>query len=171
VLLAGVSPPSGSSTPTGSVTFVDDAIVLGMSALDAKGFATLTTSSLAVGTHSIAARYQGDSTHGGSASAPVSQTVNKADTATTLTSNRNPSNGGQPITFKATVSPSTATGTVHFFDGSVLLGIAPLSNGTATLTTSSLSAGSHSITAQYDGDANDNGSTSAVLVETVGRKK
>jgi hypothetical protein len=171
VLLAGVTPLSGSSTPTGSVTFVDGAIVLGMSALDANGFATLTTSSLAVGTHSIAAQYQGDSTHGGSSSAAVSQTVNKADTATTLTANRNPSNGGQPVTFKAAVSPSTATGTVHFFDGSVLLGTAPLSNGTATLTTSSLSAGSHAITAQYDGDANDNGSASAVLIEIVGRKK
>src|SRR5262249_43070030 len=117
------------------------------------------------------AQYNGDATFGGSSSAPVSQTVNKANTTTTVTSNRNPSTAGRPVTFTATLSPAAATGTVQFFDGAALIGPAALSGGTATPTTSSLSTGSHSITARYGGDANDNGSTSAVLTQVVGHKK
>jgi hypothetical protein len=40
----------------------------------------------------------------------------------------------------------------------------------ATLSNSSLSTGTHSITAQYGGDTNYGGSTSAVLSQTVRRK-
>ena len=170
-LVSTVTPSPGAATPTGAVTFVDGATVLGSAPLDSNGIATLVTSSLSVGTHSIASQYGGDGTHSGSASAAVVQTVNKVDTTTTVTSNRNPSNGGQPITFTATVSPSTATGTVQFLDGGVVFGSAALSNGTAALTTSVLSAGTHTITAQYGGDANDNGSVSAPLTQIVGKKK
>jgi hypothetical protein len=41
----------------------------------------------------------------------------------------------------------------------------------ATFSTASLSVGTHSITARYGGDTNYNGSTSAVLSQTVKRKK
>jgi hypothetical protein len=41
----------------------------------------------------------------------------------------------------------------------------------ATLSTSNLSVGPHSITARYGGDTNYNGSTSGVLSQTVNRKK
>jgi len=99
------------------------------------------------------------------------QTVSKASTTTTLTSNHNPANNQQPVTFTARVSSSTATGSVQFFDGATSLGSAPLSGGVASLTTSNLSAGSHSVTANYGGDANYNGSTSAVLTQTVRGKK
>jgi Big-like domain-containing protein len=162
---------SSSGTPTGTVTFLDGATTLGSSALDASGFATLSVSSLSAGTHTITARYNGNSTFSSSTSTGISQTVNKANTTTTLTSNRNPSNNGQPVTFMATVSPSTATGNMQFFDGATLLGSAPLSGGVASLTMSSLSAGSHSVSANYGGDSNYNGSTSAVLTQTVRGKK
>src|SRR5262249_35733291 len=121
--------------------------------------------------HSITAEYTGDATFSGSTSSALSQTVNKASSTTTLTSSRNPSRVGQSVTFKATVSPSAATGTVRFFDGSTLLGSVALSGGSASFTTSGLAMGSHSITAQYVGDGNYNGSTSAVLTQTVQRKK
>jgi Bacterial Ig-like domain (group 3) len=162
---------SSSGTPTGTVTFMDGATTLGSSALDASGFAMLSVSSLSAGTHTVTAQYNGDSTFGGSTSPALSQTVSKADTTTTLTSNRNPSTRGQPVTFSAAVSPSTATGIVQFFDGVSLLGSASVSGGVASLTTSSLSLGSHSLTAQYGGEGNYNGSTSAVLTQTVRRKK
>jgi len=161
---------SSSGTPTGTVTFLDGATPLGSSAL-AGGSATLSVSSLSVGTHTVTAQYNGDVTFGGSTSSGLSQTVNKADTTTTLTSNHNPSNNSQPVTFTATVSPSTATGTVQFFDGGTLLGSAPLSGGVASLTTSTLSGGTHSVTASYGGDGNYNGSASAVLTQTVRGKK
>ena len=60
------------------------------------------------------------------------------------------------ITFSATVSPSAATGTVTFKDGSTTLGTGTLSGGTATFTPTASQltvAGSpHSITAVYGGD-------------------
>ena len=171
VLWATVTAASGSGIPAGDVTFMDGSTVLGSSPIDASGVATLLISSLSVGAHSIAATYVGNGSYGGSVSPPIAQVVNKADTTTTLTSNRNPSNPGQRVTFKATVSPATATGTVQFFDGSDLLGSAPVSGGAASFATSNLAAGSHSITAHYIGDDAYNGSTSAVLAQSVTRKK
>jgi hypothetical protein len=56
---------------------------------------------------------------------------------------------------------------VTFKDGTTTLGMRPLSNGTASLSTSTLSVGVHSITASYAGDANFKGSTSSVLLQTV----
>jgi hypothetical protein len=47
----------------------------------------------------------------------------------------------------------------------------PVSSGVASLTTSTLGGGKHSITAVYSGDANFAGSTSAVLSQTVTGKK
>jgi uncharacterized delta-60 repeat protein len=96
-------------------------------------------------------------------------------TTTTLTSSLNPSTSGQSVTFTATVttgySYDTPTGTVSFYDGTTLLGSGTLStaNGvaTATFTTAALAAGTHSITATYNGDANDLSSTSAALTQTV----
>jgi len=153
------------------VTFMDGVVSLGTSALNASGVATFSTSTLAVGTHSITAQYSGDSTHTGSTSAPLSQTVNKATTTITLTSNDNPSKTGQSVTFTATVSPTTATGTVQFFDGPSSLGTVALSSGRASLTTSTLIAGKHSITAVYSGNASLASSTSAVLAQNVTGKK
>jgi len=162
---------SGSGTPTGTVTFFDGTTSMGSSALDANAFAMLSVSSLSTGTHTVTAQYNGNGTFATSTSSALSQTVNKANTTTSLTSSRNPSNLGQLVTFRAVVSRSTATGVMQFFDGATLLGSAPLSGGIASLTTSSLSVGSHSVTAQYGGDGNYNGSTSAVLTQTVRRKK
>ena len=160
-----------SATPTGTVTFLDGATILGSSTIDASGFAALAVSTLSAGAHNVTARYNGNSAFSGSTSPVLLQTVNKANTTTTLTSSRNPSNNQQPVTFRAAVSSSTATGIVQFFDGATSLGTAPLSDGVASLTTSALSAGSHSVSANYSGDGNYNGSTSAVLTQTVRGKK
>jgi Bacterial Ig-like domain (group 3)/NHL repeat len=92
-------------------------------------------------------------------------------TAVTLTSSNASSFAGQAVTFTATVKPTglgTATGTVSFRDGTTLIGSAvPVVAGVATITTSSLAAGTHNITAVYSGDANFTGSTSAVLTQIV----
>src|SRR5262245_7810447 len=132
---ATVSPSSGTGTPTGGVTFMDGATVLGSSTLASNGVATFLIANLSVGTHSITAQYSGDAGFGGSTSSSLAQVVNKAGTTTTLTSSRNPSSVGQRVTFRATVSVSTATGAVQFFDGLTLLGSAYLSGGIACLDT------------------------------------
>ena len=170
ILIAIVEASSG--TPTGSVTFFDGSTTLGSSSLDASGVAALSISTLAVGTHSITARYGGDSTYNGSNASTIVQTVNKASTTTTLTSNRNPSSYGQSVTFTAIVaSDSTPTGLMRFFDGSTVIGTVALNYSRASLTTWSLSVGTHYITARYIGDGNFNGSTSAVLAQSVRRKR
>src|SRR5207253_1506041 len=135
--------------------------------LDASGNATFATSTLSAGSRSITATYGGDSTFGGSASTPLAYAVAMAGTSTSVSSNTSSSAYGQSVTFTATVSPSAATGTVQFFDGATSLGTATLSGGRASVSTSTLSVGNHSITATYGGDANDTGSTSSTLTQTV----
>lgn len=82
----------------------------------------------------------------------------------------------QPIEFQpvriltATIkSPATGapTGKVTFLDGSATLGTAPLNSGVATLPISTLSIGTHSITASYSGHVNFAASTSPVLSQVV----
>jgi uncharacterized repeat protein (TIGR01451 family) len=161
---------SSGGTPTGTVTFKDGTTTLGTSSLDGSGQATLTTSSLSAGTHSITAVYNGDSNFSGSTSSTTTQIVNQASTSTSLTSSQNPSTYGQPVTFTATVTSNagTPTGTVTFKDGTTTLGSSSLDgSGQATLTTSALSAGTHSITAVYNGDSNFSGSTSSATTQTV----
>jgi hypothetical protein len=89
-------------------------------------------------------------------------------TSTALGSSLNPSTFGQSVTFTATVSGGTSpTGSVQFFDGGVSLGTVALVGNTATFITSSLAVGVHPITAVYSGDADDTGSTSPVVNQTV----
>ena len=155
----------GSGTPTGTVTFTDGATTLGTGTTNGSGLATFTTSTLSVNNHQIVATYVGDTNFTGSTSATMQQSVNKADTATAVTSSLNASTYGQSVTFTATVSPiapgaGTATGTVTFLDGGNSLCIASaLTGGVATCTTSSLAASNHTITASYNGYANFNVST------------
>jgi hypothetical protein len=154
-------------TPAGSVTFKDGSTTFGSSSLDASGIATFPISSLTGGAHSITAVYGGSASYSGSTSSTLSQTVNTAGTTTTLASSPNPSNSGQTVTFTATVSSSTATGSVQFFDGSTSLGTKTLSSGIATLSTSTLTVGAHSIKATYSGDNNYSGSSSNTVSQTV----
>lgn len=100
--------------------------------------------------------------------------ITPSATATTLTSSSDPSVSGQAVTFTATVSTAGAfapTGTVSFYDGTTLLGTGTIVilNGvaTATFTTSTLTSGTHTITALYGGDSNDLSSTSAALDQVV----
>ena len=72
------------------------------------------------------------------------------------------------MTFTATVTGSAPGGTVTFFDGATQIGASTVSGGVASFTTSSLTVGSHSITAKYSGDSTNAASTSAVLTQVVG---
>jgi len=109
-----------------------------------------------------------DTTDYTSASATVTLVVIQQATTTTLNSSANPSNVGQTVTFTATVTGTSLSGTVQFNDGTTSLGPAvTLSGGSAQLMTSSLALGSHSITALYSGDANHSASTSAALLQAV----
>ncbi len=101
---------------------------------------------------------------------PGTLTIVSAPTTTTLTTSTNSSQYGDPVILTATVAPSGATGTVLFMNGSTVLGTGTVTNGVATLTISSLPAGSYTITASYQGDANYSASTSSPVALTVGQK-
>src|SRR3984893_17464826 len=102
-------------------------------------------------------------------------TASSVSSATALTSSASPSNVGASITFTATWTGSAQTGSVAFpADGNTLTncGAAPLPAGTASskiapCSSSSLSAGTHSIVAAYSGDAANSGSTSPSLSQGV----
>ncbi|MFZ0661702.1 MAG: Ig-like domain repeat protein [Acidobacteriaceae bacterium] len=93
-------------------------------------------------------------------------------TTTTLTTSAMSVVGGTSVTFTASVSSSVTspapTGTVQFYDGSTPLGSAvTLTGGSASYSTTSLSGGTHSITAVYSGDTNFASSTSAAITENI----
>jgi probable HAF family extracellular repeat protein len=164
---------SSGGIPSGNVQFNDGAQLLGTSTLSG-GVATLNTSKLTVGPHSITAFYVGNANFDPGTSAVLTQTVNKASTASFLTSSANPSVVGQSVTFTATINvlapgAGKPSGDVQFFDGATLLSTQPIKTNKATFTTVTLGVGIHAITARYVGDADFNASTSPVLTQTVNK--
>ncbi|MEO6997472.1 MAG: Ig-like domain repeat protein [Terracoccus sp.] len=155
---------AGVPVTTGSVQFTDGANPLGTAVpVGADGTATLTTSALDAGTHSIGAAYSGDDNLATS-SDTLQQVVGKLVTSTSLTTAPNPSQVGAGVTLTANVTSGGApvtTGTVQFADGATPLDIAvPVApDGTATLNTGPLTAGSHALSATYPGTASYAGST------------
>ena len=151
--------------PTGSVTFADDGSPLDTVSLSS-GVATLAVSSLSVGSHALTATYSGDSVNAGSVGG-LTQTVALVTSTTALTSSANPSTTGETITLTATVTGDLPTGSVTFEDSGVTLDTVDLTDGVASLDVSSLSVGSHALTATYSGDSVNAGSVGE-LTQTVG---
>ena len=172
VTFTATIPPSGTTAPTGTVSFLDGGTQIGTGTLSGNpGIATFTTATLNMGTHSITVSYPGDSYNGPSVSLPLSQVVRQAQTATTVTAAPSPGIAGGPETITATVTVTagsgTPTGTVTFTSGTTQLGSAPLTNGGTATITPALAQGSYQIVATYSGDANNQGSASAPLPLTV----
>jgi len=171
---AQVSGPAGILAPTGTVLFKDGSAVMGSSSLNSSGQASISTATLVVGGHSITAQYSGDSRLDASVSSSLAQIVNQAASSVTLNSSINPSVFGQSVVFTVVVSGPAGTvtpsGTVVFKDGATTIGTKILdSSGQATLVTSTLTVGTHPITARYSGDSNFNPSTSVALTQAVGQ--
>ena len=101
---------------------------------------------------------------------PGTATIVSSSSTTDLATSATLINYGDSLALTATVTPSSASGTVVFSEGTAVLAIGTLSGGVATLTTSSLAAGRHSITATYPGDSNYGSSTSSVVTVTVLQK-
>jgi hypothetical protein len=159
------------STPSGTVTLLDGSVTLGTSSLS-NGAATFTIPSLAAGTHSITAAYTGDTADESSTSNALSVHVNAAaaplqTTAVTLTASAATAVSGQTITLTATISPTSATGTITFKDGTTSIGTAALAAGKGMLAVTTLSVGTHSLSAVYGGDAADSSSTSNTVTVTI----
>ena len=170
----------GAGTPTGTINFKDNGTTItGCAAVAINGSLQATCgpiSDLITQTHPITAVYSGDTDFATSTSIQFSQVVNKAATSTALLSDNNPADAGEQVTFTATVSATapgagTPTGTVAFKDGATTIAgcSAAAVNGSAQATcqTSTLSAGSHTVTAVYASDTDFAGSTSTGLSQVV----
>jgi hypothetical protein len=171
---ATVTPASGTVTPTGTVTVYDGTTQIGTGTLSSSGSATFSTSALTAGAHSLTAVYSGDSNFTSSTSPAVSVTVSNATKIATtmlLSASATQLTSGQSVTLTASVAPQsgsgTPTGSVTFLDGQTQLGASPLSAGSSSFTSASLSTGTHSITATYSGEANYSASTSSPVTVTV----
>jgi hypothetical protein len=149
-LTATVTAPTGLS---GSVAFYDGATLVGTAVLSGTK-AKLVTSTIAIGTHAITARYLGNGTIPSSISPVFAQVVKPSGTTLRNTT--------------ATVSGNQSTpptGVVLFFvDGYVVSGAVTLSpsgsaSSRATFTTGTLAHGVHDITAAYLGDGTYKGDT------------
>ncbi len=168
-LTATVSGSVPGQAPSGSVQFMDGAVALGSPAALNNGVASLSTNALAVGSHSITASYAGDAANAPSMSGATVVSVSKAATTTTLTSSAPSVATGQSVTLSVTIAGQSPTGGVSFMEGGVVLGTATLNAAsTASAVINGLSDGTHNVTAQYSGDANNAASSSQVLVQTVG---
>lgn len=172
------TPAAPGSVAEGLVTFFNNGTIpIGSATLvPVGGVATATvtlTSVLSTSPYSITAVYAGDTALNISISAPQTLTVMPiplTPTTTVVTSSALNGNLAAPITFTAAVAASagTPTGTVTFRDGSTALGSpVTLASGSASLTTSALTAGTHTITAAYSGDTASAASTSAPITQTI----
>jgi hypothetical protein len=174
VTLTATITDSGPGTPTGTVAFFDGATQIGSGNVDGTGKATLATSSLSVATHSITATYSGDATFSGSTSTPFNQVVGSPSTTTVVTPSLNPATAGQSVTFTAsvtTVAPGVGTpaGTVQFQIDGVNFGsaVALVSGSAISTATTTLAAGTHTVTAIYAGNTNFKTSTASTVTETI----
>jgi len=170
--------PPGAGTPTGTVTFSEGGVVIGTGILhvvDGVDRAVFTTAALGVGGHTITAAYGGDGSYSGSVSGGVSVTVIRISTTTALTVSASaPLAGVDAVDLQATVAvdrPGVGgpTGSVDFFDATTGtdLGSSPVLNGVATLRAGPFTAGPHSITATYGGDATFGSSAGTAVVTAL----
>ncbi len=159
---------------TGTVTIMDNGSPLdtGTFVINSAGHAEDQPIQLTGGTHPLSATYSGDISYN-AVTIPVTDTVTVSKAATQISAlAANPATGvttAIPVALTATIASNSnsalgTTGTVTFFNGGVQIGspvtVTPIAagnvgaGGTATLTTTFTTAGTKTITAQYNGDGN-----------------
>jgi uncharacterized protein (TIGR03437 family) len=167
------------------VQFADGAKSLGI--VTVTGGQARFNTTLSLGSHSIIASYSGDSTYPAASSAGYGLWVTRLASSLSLTSNTANTVFGLPITFTATLGTTQASGgiaapsgRVQFFAGCLcglfgmmidrtLIGTADLANGVATVTVTTLAAGSTQVLATYLGDDNWSSSNSNALTQTIAK--
>jgi len=173
--------PTGSITLTGNGAPVDS----GTFTLNNNGYTRDIAPTLAGGTYSLVAQYGGDNSYNQSSST-YSLTVTPAPTSMSVPYiPYSPEIVGQPVTISAFLitnlySGLAPTGTITFFDGTTTAMTGPVmyssrpgqpgalfASITGTLTATFSTSGTHSITAQYNGDPSYAASTSSPWNATV----
>ncbi len=141
--------------PTGTVSFYEGSLFLGIGSLDGSGNASCVIDSWLAGPHLIHAVYSGSADFMVSTSTVQHVTAVALRTTTVLTVRDATHFAGEDVTLQAAVSSNgnpILGGTVQFYDGSILLGNGTLDgSGDATFTLSEVSAGTHSFSAVFMG--------------------
>jgi len=173
ITLTGTVTPSAA---TGPVDIYQDGMFLATASLSG-GVATYGFDPSG-GSHQYQAIYRGSATYAGSSSSTVNVKISASPTSSVLNATVNNPYAGQTfgatifVSFQGTANP---TGTVTVYDSAKSIGTVQLNTSLsgyaqayATFLTNSLTAGSHTLTATYSGDANYGASTTPVITVTVG---
>ncbi len=173
-LSSHVGTTSGSGNLPGTVTFSEGGNVFGTSPVDSSGNASVVTSAIPVGAHSIVATYSGDDEYNGGSSSPSNLTVGKDDVTVVLNSSNTTPVSGQAVNFTVNVGAQapgsgTPTGTVQLkIDGTDSGSPVALTGGSASFDpVTSLLAGNHTVAVAYSGDSSFK-TGSDTQAETVG---
>jgi hypothetical protein len=159
----------------GYMTYVYDGGTPVVLQLDSNGATVFTISKPTVGTHSIVIAYPQQGNYQGATLPPNTFTVTAAPVQVAVVSSSTQLTAGASVTFTANVTSSTAgtpnaTGSVSFYDGSTLLGTAQVNgSGQAVYSTTSLTTGTHTITATYSGTTNYRTGSATVTVNVVAK--
>ena len=178
-LRADVAGKSGFGSATGNVIFTDNGrqVPGNPFKLNSQGN-TITPNSIntfSVGVHNLRAFYEGDLSFLPDQATPVSFTITKGVTSTSVAASSSTAAQGASVTITATVATSSfanpPTGSVKFTAAGVSLGSVPvtgssdpnsdLASATASISTANLPVGADAITATYSGDHNYTGSNGA----------
>jgi hypothetical protein len=174
------------NVPTGAVTLTDNGGPLGggsgVYTLNGRGYLEIPTEPVALGAHILTATYSGDNSYAPSSAAPFTIPITKANSILSLAASANLIGVGQSVTITATLFNANhgtgflpPSGTVTFLssDGTTLgtttLGPNPNSATISSIAQIALTLNSPiTVTAQYGGDSNYNGSKSlgSVTVNT-----
>lgn len=153
-----------SGLPSGATASFSPATLSSGGAVSTSVLTINTSAATPVGTSTLGIRAQGtgglnnncktDNSSLSTTSVSLSVAAAVVNANSIISSSAPTSTFGQSVTFTATVSPvsgvATPTGTIQFLDNGTNLGASvPLSGGVATLSTSALGAGSHTISAAY----------------------
>ena len=162
---------TGSTTPTGTVTFLCKGIVVGTAPLE--GGTATGSFNLPSGQDALTAVYNGDDTHGLSASTAKTVTVlaSLVPSSTSLSASTTTSSQGTSVSFEVgvvgTSGTAAATGSVVLTRNGGTLGTVTLSGGSGTFSTTALPVGTSTIQATYSGDTNYGASLSPAVTVTV----
>ncbi len=152
----GAPNPAFSGTVTGVVPG-DDVVVT---------YVTAATATSPAGNYAIGANVSGTSAGNYIATIhPGTLAITPAATVTTIATSGSPATFGTNVTFTATVTTASGvvSGTVNFLDGTTVLGTGTLnSSGVATFSSTTLTVGSHNITAAFQTNTNFTASSAAL---------
>lgn len=163
---------SGSTPPTGTVTFKLDGGTLTTANITAGSPSTATatiTTPGGTGNHSLQAVYNGDANYAPVNSSVATLTVSKTPTVTTVFPATNSPAPGAALLVYATVTPvevaAAPTGTITFTVDGTTVGSTTMTTGTSpSITITAPTSGSHPLVAIYSGDSNYIGSSSSPVI-------